>query len=465
MGPLSLIAALAGAAAIAFALMQLLKYFDQLDKDSSTALMLQLDDPNSLKPLSCPSIWGPATKQLSIVIPAYNEEDRLPGSLDETLGYLQRRRNKQGPAFTYEIIIVDDGSKDSTAAVALGYVKTHGIDAVRLLRLPHNCGKGRAVREGMLIARGQSCLFMDADGATRVSDMELLEAALQEVASSKDSTVSNDSKAANGKAAAGAVNATVSKVGSSAGFLAAAVGSRAHLEQEALAKRHWLRNFLMHGFHMLVVFVAGGAVKDTQCGFKMFSRHAAALLYTNQRLQRWCFDVELLYLCSRLRVPVKEVQVRRLNACAALRGLLQTLHTLVLCTHSHVCTTSSRSLKARLQASEGLSHLGMHQQERDPQFMLACLLAALWCHYQPASTVCAVLVADYCCCCAAAAVACLLQVKWVEMPGSKIRASSIVHMAFELAVIKLAYQWLRVWQVKTEADDKGASKAHRLKAA
>lgn len=316
MGPLGLVVALAGAAAVAFAVMQLLKYFEQLDKDSTTALMLQLEDPNSITPLPCPSVWSPATKQLSIVIPAYNEEDRLPGTLDETLAYLQRRRDKQGPAFTYEVIIVDDGSKDSTAAVALGYVKNHGIDAVRLLRLPHNCGKGRAVREGMLIARGQSCLFMDADGATRVSDMELLEAALQEVASSKDSTVSSDSRAtAAGKAAA------ASTPGSSAGLLAAAVGSRAHLEQAAVAKRHPLRNFLMHGFHMLVVFVAGSAVKDTQCGFKMFSRHAAALLYSNQRLQRWCFDVELLYLCSRLKVPVKEVQVcNKLGSFCALHS-------------------------------------------------------------------------------------------------------------------------------------------------
>jgi dolichyl-phosphate beta-glucosyltransferase len=85
----------------------------------------------------------------------------------------------QGPAFTYEVIIVDDGSKDSTAAVAMGFVKRHGVDAVRLLRLPYNCGKGRAVREGMLIARGELCLMMDADGATRVSDMEQLEAAIK----------------------------------------------------------------------------------------------------------------------------------------------------------------------------------------------------------------------------------------------------------------------------------------------
>jgi dolichyl-phosphate beta-glucosyltransferase len=85
----------------------------------------------------------------------------------------------QGPAFTYEVIIVDDGSKDSTAAVAMGFVKRHGVDAVRLLRLPYNCGKGRAVREGMLIARGELCLMMDADGATRVSDMEQLEAGIK----------------------------------------------------------------------------------------------------------------------------------------------------------------------------------------------------------------------------------------------------------------------------------------------
>lgn len=317
MGPSGLLAVLAAAAAVAFVLNEVLKYFTHLDKESTTALLLQLEDPNSITPLPCPSIWSAATKQLSVVIPAFNEEDRLPGTLDETLAYLKRRRDKQGPALTYEIIIVDDGSKDNTAAVALGYVKTQGIDAVRLLRLPYNCGKGRAVREGMLIARGQICLFMDADGATRVSDMQLLEAALQDAASSKDSTISRDSQAAGVTPAAAP---TAAAQGSSTGLLAAAVGSRAHLEQAAVAKRHWLRNFLMHGFHMLVVFVAGSAVKDTQCGFKMFTRHAAALLYSNQRLQRWCFDVELLYLCTKLGIPVKEVQVGHLGICGAGRA-------------------------------------------------------------------------------------------------------------------------------------------------
>ncbi|WIA10119.1 hypothetical protein OEZ85_010326 [Tetradesmus obliquus] len=334
---LPLIVAVSLALVATYVVRQVLAFWARLDQDSSEGLQLQIEDPSSIKPLLCPSIWGAATKRLSVVVPAYNEEDRLPATLDETLAYLQRRRNKEGPAFTYEVIIVDDGSKDSTAAVAMGFVKRHGVDAVRLLRLPYNCGKGRAVREGMLIARGELCLMMDADGATRVSDMENLEAAVKEVA------VASWGK---GKTLTSSAATAVPDAG---GPLAVAVGSRAHLEKAALAQRSKLRNFLMHGFHFLVTFVAGHAVADTQCGFKMFTRRAAAVLYTNQRLQRWCFDVELLFLAQRLGVPVKEVQVQ-----------------------------------------------------------------------------------------------------WVEMPGSKIRFTSILHMAFELVSLKLAYQWLGLWRVAEE---------------
>lgn len=74
---------------------QVLAFWARLDKDSSEGLQLQIEDPSSVKPLLCPSIWGTATKRLSVVVPAYNEEDRLPATLDETLAYLQRRRNKE----------------------------------------------------------------------------------------------------------------------------------------------------------------------------------------------------------------------------------------------------------------------------------------------------------------------------------------------------------------------------------
>lgn len=175
--------------------------------------------------------------------------------------YLQRRRNRQGPAFTYEVIVADDGSRDATPRVASDFARRHGSDAVRLLRLPKNRGKGAAVREGARVARGALVLFMDADGATRVSDLELLEAAL--AANQADSFGARRANAP-GAGLGGAVAPA-----DPGGAVAMAVGSRAHLESSALAKRTRLRNFLMHGFHALVTFVAGGDVRDTQCGFKV----------------------------------------------------------------------------------------------------------------------------------------------------------------------------------------------------
>ncbi|KAF8069502.1 ALG5 [Scenedesmus sp. PABB004] len=337
--PLALGVALALVAT--YVVRQVLAFWSALDRDSATALALTLDDPGSAAPLLPPSIWAPPTKKLSVVVPAYNEQDRLPATLDEALAYLARRRDRGGPAFTYEVIVVDDGSSDGTAAVARRYVAAHGADAVRLLRLPHNCGKGRAVREGVLIARGELVLFMDADGATRVSDMERLEAAI----------AAGAAPAWRGRPGGAAAPAAA---GGAGGPLCVAVGSRAHLERAAVAQRSRLRNFLMHGFHALVTLVAGHGVADTQCGFKMFTRRAAATLATNQRLQRWCFDVELIYLAQALGVPIKEVQVQ-----------------------------------------------------------------------------------------------------WMEMPGSKIRFTSVLHMAFELLTIKLCYGWLRLWRIAEETDARG----------
>lgn len=87
------------------------------------------------------------------------------------------------------------------------------------------------------------------------------------------------------------------------------VGSRAHMQAAATAQRSWYRNILMHGFHALVVLVIGNAVRDTQCGFKLFTREAARLVFYNQRLRRWCFDVELIRLAQAFGIPVAEVPV------------------------------------------------------------------------------------------------------------------------------------------------------------
>lgn len=92
--------------------------------------------------------------------------------------------------------------------------------------------------------------------------------------------------------------------------LGAVFGSRAHLEKAALARRSFYRNILTHGFHFLVAFVVGNRIKDTQCGFKLFTRRSARLTFPNQRMRRFCFDVELIQIAQRLQIPLDEVHVR-----------------------------------------------------------------------------------------------------------------------------------------------------------
>lgn len=103
-------------------------------------------DPSGNKQVPFPSLFDEPTKELSIVIPAYNEQERLPVCLDEMLNWLTLR-NKADPKFTFEIILVDDGSKDGTASVGYDYAKKFGSDAMRVLRVLPNGGKGNAVKK------------------------------------------------------------------------------------------------------------------------------------------------------------------------------------------------------------------------------------------------------------------------------------------------------------------------------
>ena len=220
---------------------------------------------------------------LSVVVPAYNEEKRLPVMMDEALLVLEnkvkRTESRPGESFSYEVIIVDDGSTDKTSQVALSYSDKYTTNKVRLLKLDRNRGKGGAVRLGVLSSRGKVILFADADGATDFSEIDKLEAVLKE-----------GNKA-------GKSNVVV-------------IGSRAHLEQEAIASRSFFRTILMHSFHFLVWFFAVRTVRDTQCGFKIFPRHVALHLFSLLHVERWAFDVELLHVCERLNIPVIEVCVK-----------------------------------------------------------------------------------------------------------------------------------------------------------
>ncbi|KAK6227976.1 hypothetical protein SCA6_000316 [Theobroma cacao] len=251
------------------------------------------EDPKSLKQVPCPIVFDPAEKYLSLIFPAFNEEHRLPGALDETMNYLQQRVAKD-KSFSYEVLIIDDGSKDGTKRVAFDFVKKYGVDNVRVILLGKNHGKGEAIRKGMLHSRGELLLMLDADGATKVTDLEKLENQIHVVA--RKDTHCEDSAASD-------TNFRISDVP------IVAFGSRAHLEEKALATRKWYRNFLMKGFHLVVLLAAGPGIRDTQCGFKMFTRSAARKLFTNIRLKRWCFDVELVFLCKWFSIPMLEISV------------------------------------------------------------------------------------------------------------------------------------------------------------
>ncbi|GAB0098872.1 Dolichyl-phosphate beta-glucosyltransferase [Sergentomyia squamirostris] len=224
-----------------------------------------------------PSIDEEPSVELSVVVPAYNEEDRLGKMLDECLEYLLKKK-KENSEFSFEIIIVSDGSRDKTVEVAEKYSRKHGSGLIRVLPLVQNRGKGGAVRLGVQSCRGQYILFVDADGATHFPDFQKLEVSVKKLVTGHEE------------------NGVV-------------IGSRAHLEQEAIATRSAFRTFLMYGFHSLVWVFGVRGIKDTQCGFKLFTRSAARILFRLMHVERWAFDVELLFLAQALKVKIDEIAV------------------------------------------------------------------------------------------------------------------------------------------------------------
>ncbi|XP_059088638.1 dolichyl-phosphate beta-glucosyltransferase-like [Tigriopus californicus] len=220
----------------------------------------------------------PGTIDLSVIVPAYNEENRLNAMMDEATQYLDARQKAQ-KSFQYEIIIVDDGSKDCTSTLGRKWSSKLGPDKVRVLTLARNRGKGGAVRMGMFRCRGRRCLFADADGATQFSELEKLESKLSAIQSAHEGD----------------------------GIVC---GSRAHMEKDSIATRSLFRTVLMHGFHVCVWFFGCQSIKDTQCGFKLMTRSTACDLFRSLHIERWAFDVELLKIAEMLKIPTAEVPVR-----------------------------------------------------------------------------------------------------------------------------------------------------------
>lgn len=190
---------------------------------------------------------------LSIVVPVYNEEKTIEKALDEIISYTKNA----------EIIVVNDGSEDSTVKKVKAYKQ------VVLISQPKNMGKGAAVRRGMLEAKGDFILFLDADMSTPINQ-------LKQCLKEKTDVV---------------------------------IGSRALKDSVISVHQPFYREILGKTFNKLVQLFAVPGIWDTQCGFKLFSKKAAKEIFSRARLNGFSFDVEALYLARRLGFKIREVPV------------------------------------------------------------------------------------------------------------------------------------------------------------
>jgi glycosyltransferase involved in cell wall biosynthesis len=207
------------------------------------------------------------TRSISIIIPAYNEEKRLPAALDRVVEYLRRG----GWPFA-EILVVDDGSTDGTVQVA--EQARADYPALRVLRNPGNRGKGYAVRHGMLECRGEWALFTDADLSSPIEELETLWQAIEREGAQ------------------------------------VAVGSRALDRRLIGVHQSWFRENAGRVFNLVMRLITGLPFRDTQCGFKLFEAGAAREIFRRQLLDGFGFDVEALFIGQRLGYREVEVPVR-----------------------------------------------------------------------------------------------------------------------------------------------------------
>ena len=208
---------------------------------------------------------------LSVVIPAYNEQARIPASLEQVAAYLKRT-----PERSAEILIVNDGSTDHTAQVCRDLATRLAGDRlhIEILENPGNRGKGYSVRHGMTKALHEWVLFTDADLSAPIEECDKLLAA---VAGSDDEL---------------------------------AIGSRGLDRSLIGVHQSFFREAMGRVFNLAVRVIAGLSFADTQCGFKLLSRQAAQEIFAVQTLDRFGFDVEILYLARKLGYGVAEVPVR-----------------------------------------------------------------------------------------------------------------------------------------------------------
>jgi dolichyl-phosphate beta-glucosyltransferase len=206
---------------------------------------------------------------LSVVIPAYNEEERIVQTLTAITANLRKKD------FRSEVIVVDDGSEDRTAELAAEALR--GTDDARIIRLPQNSGKGAAVKEGILHAKGAFVLFSDADLSTPFEEIEKFWPWIEQ------------------------------------GY-DVIIGSRALPSSDIQVRQSRFRELMGKTFNVFVRLLLMKDIPDTQCGFKLFRRETAEAIFPLVETKGFSFDVEVLYLCRHRGFRIKQIPVVWRNA-------------------------------------------------------------------------------------------------------------------------------------------------------
>lgn len=224
---------------------------------------------------------------LSVVIPSYNEAKRIPKTLLDV-----DKRLSTAP-FSYEIVVVNDGSKDNTAEVVEKFKAT--IKNLKLIDFAKNRGKGAVVRDGMLMSQGEYRLFMDADNSTSVDHFEKMIPYFKE-------------------------------------GMSVVICSRAHRESVLDPAEPWYRQLPGKIGNLIIQILVLPGYWDTQCGFKAFTAEAAERVFKIMKIERWGFDIEALALSRKMGYKIKEIPVHWINdtashvsASAYLKTLIETL--------------------------------------------------------------------------------------------------------------------------------------------
>jgi glycosyltransferase involved in cell wall biosynthesis len=205
-----------------------------------------------------------AQPYLSIIIPAYNEAERIPAAL------LAMDKHLSTVDYSYEILVVNDGSTDNTAVIVESMTKM--VKNLRLINIKDNGGKGGTVRQGMLIATGKIRLFTDADNSTSIDQFEKMMPFFKD------------------------------------GY-GVVIGSRAVRGAKLDPPEPFYRQVIGKGLNMLVQLLLLPGIWDTQCGFKAYTDEAAEKIFTLSRISGWGFDVETLVLGRKMGFKIKEVPV------------------------------------------------------------------------------------------------------------------------------------------------------------